>query len=339
MNPTSPSSPDPNSRPTVVTPQRPPAVVPQAPPVVQASGGASCAQCGAPMDRGQRYCVSCGAARSDAGNPAMGYLAQASRQTRTSAPVQRRPQSEGSGARAAAVVFLLLLPIAVGVGVLVGRSGGDSGADDAAVLEALAASGGTDAGTNELASDTGSVTVPSDFSLESGWTVELDTLPVDGTDIDAAEAAKDEASKQGAPDVGIFNPAEFTTSPDQGSSNLVLYSGEFEDKGDAEKALKDLEGDFDGAKVIEVTSVDAKGGGSAPASEPQGPVLQKTKYGDVHKVAGAETTPEQEAEGEQIAQDQANSTGKDYIDTQKNLPDVIAVGGDGTSEAPTGAGD
>src|SRR5689334_5888463 len=117
------------------------------------------------MDRGQRYCVSCGAARSDAGNPATSYLAQASRQSRVGAAAPRSSKPEGSGARAAAVVFLLLLPIAVAVGVLVGRSGGDSGVDDEAVLQALASSGGTDAGGTELASNTGDVAVPSDFSL------------------------------------------------------------------------------------------------------------------------------------------------------------------------------
>jgi hypothetical protein len=290
------------------------------------------------MDRGQRYCVSCGSARTDAGNPATSYLAQASRQTRLAPAAPRKTAQDGSGARAAAIVFLLLLPIAVGVGVLVGRSGGDGGTIDQAALDALASTG-AGSGTSALTSNTDAATVPSDFSLESGWTVELDTLPVDGTDIDAANAAKDEATKQGAADVGIFNPDEFTTKPDQGASNLVLYSGEFDSKGEAEKALKGLKGDFADATVIEVTSVDAKGGSSAPASEPQGKVLTTTTHGDVHQIAGTEATPEQEAEGEQIAQDQANSTGEDYIKSQEGLPDVIVVGGDGGGEAPTGAGD
>src|SRR3954468_19974144 len=40
---------------------------------------ASCEECGAPLDEKQRYCVSCGARRRDAGGPASRYFATAAR--------------------------------------------------------------------------------------------------------------------------------------------------------------------------------------------------------------------------------------------------------------------
>jgi hypothetical protein len=51
-------------------------------------------------------------------------------------PPLRAPAKTGSGSRAAAVGFFALLPIAVAIGVVVGRSGNDSGENEA-LLEAL----------------------------------------------------------------------------------------------------------------------------------------------------------------------------------------------------------
>lgn len=93
-----------------------------------------CEECGAPLDPQQRYCVNCAARRGNGANPASRYFATMSK--RAHRPPLRAPVKSGSGSRAAAVGFFALLPIAVAIGVVVGRSGNDSGENEA-LLEAL----------------------------------------------------------------------------------------------------------------------------------------------------------------------------------------------------------
>src|SRR3954464_6213962 len=87
---------------------------------------AGCEECGAPLDEKQRYCVSCGARRRDAGGPASRYFATAARRTRRGP----RRSAAPSGARAAAVLFFVILPIAVAIGVLVGKGNGGGNDED-----------------------------------------------------------------------------------------------------------------------------------------------------------------------------------------------------------------
>ena len=93
-----------------------------------------CEECGAPLDPQQRYCVNCAARRGNGANPSSRYFAMMSK--RAHRPPLRPPVKDGSGSRAAAVGFFALLPIAVAIGVVVGRSGNDSGENEA-LLEAL----------------------------------------------------------------------------------------------------------------------------------------------------------------------------------------------------------
>ena len=94
----------------------------------------SCEECGAPLDPQQRYCVNCAARRGNGANPASRYFAAMSK--RAHRPPLRAPAKNASNSRAAAVGFFALLPIAVAIGVVVGRSGNDSGENEA-LLEAL----------------------------------------------------------------------------------------------------------------------------------------------------------------------------------------------------------
>jgi hypothetical protein len=93
-----------------------------------------CEECGAPLDPQQRYCVNCAARRGNGANPSSRYFAAMSQRARR--PALRPPAKASSGSRAAAVAFFALLPIAVAIGVVVGRSGNDSGENEA-LLEAL----------------------------------------------------------------------------------------------------------------------------------------------------------------------------------------------------------
>jgi hypothetical protein len=92
-----------------------------------------CEECGAPLDAQQRYCVNCAARRGNGANPSSRYFAAMSKKARR--PIAR-PPAKSPTSRAAAVGFFALLPIAVALGVVVGRSGSDSGENEA-LLEAL----------------------------------------------------------------------------------------------------------------------------------------------------------------------------------------------------------
>ena len=287
---------------------------------------ANCEECGAPLDEKQRYCVSCGARRRDASGPTSRYFATAARRTR------RGPGKAAgtSGARAAAVLFFVVLPIAVAIGVLVGKgNGGNDDGDLAAAIRSLQASGG---GNTALASTAAAAPITSDFTLDKGYTVELKTLPVDGTDQAAVDAAKKAATDQGAADVGIISTSEFTVAPAPPANTYVLYSGQFESKSEATRALGKLTGKFKDAQVVSVKR----------SSGDQGKLVNKTPYGDVHQVEGFTPSASKVASDTALVQQQAQKVGKNYVDSQKDLPDVIVVGGSGggaSDPAAQGNGD
>lgn len=288
---------------------------------------AHCEECGSPLDEKQRYCVSCGSRRRDSGGPAVQYFASAGRRT-------RRPPGRGSGssgARAAAVLFFVLLPIAVAIGVLVGKGNGAN--DDQQLADALK-NLQTSGGAKTALASTAAATTPiaSDFTLDKGYTVELKTLPVDGTDQAAVDAAKKEASDQAASDVGIINTSDFTVTPAPPADTYVLYSGQFKTKAEATKALGKLKGKFKDAQVVSVKK----------NSGDQGQLVDKTAYGDVHKVEGFTPSAQKVADDTALVQQQAQKVGKNYVDSQKDLPDVIVVGGNGggaSNPAAQGNGD
>jgi hypothetical protein len=287
-----------------------------------------CEECGAPLDEKQRYCVSCGARRRDTSGPAVRYFATAGRRTRRGS----RRAGAPSGARAAAVLFFVVLPIAVAIGVLVGKGdgGGNNDQELAAALRGLQASGGSNAA---LASSVAATPITSDFTLDKGYTVELKTLPVDGTDQAAIDAAKKDATSKGAADVGIINTSEFTVAPAPPANTYVLYSGQFKSKGEATKALGKLKAKFADAEVVSVKRNSGSG---------EGQLVSKTAYGDVHKVEGFAPSPEKVASDTALVNKEGQRTGKDYVDSQKDLPDVIVVGGSGggaSNPASQGNGD
>jgi hypothetical protein len=133
----------------------------------------ACAECQAPLDATQRYCVSCGARHAQADNPAARYFGSLAQRRRAVAPPAPR---RGVGIGLAAV--LALLPLAVGGGVLVGRSGHGG---DAELLQALksqkptvvnVAGGG---GTTAAATSGGSSTASAGDTNEAGGGTSGDT--------------------------------------------------------------------------------------------------------------------------------------------------------------------
>ena len=292
-----------------------------------------CAQCGAPLESRQRYCVNCAARRGDASNPASRYLAASTRrrQGATAGANARRPQ--GSGTRVAAVGFFALLPLAVAIGVLVGRSGHSEPIQVAGTGGAVAAD---NAGSATNVSDTSKL-LPSDFSLDKGFTVKIGLLPIESTEEADASKAKSDAKSEGAADVGIINPGDFTTTPDQGQKDYVLYSGEYKQKGEAQQALSKLKKAFPEAEVIAVASASTGSGGSEVGSK----VVAHTSHGTIHQVAGYKPSPEEVQHATQLVKQNANLTGQAYIKAQQDLPDIIPIGGDvhNPPPLPTGRGD
>jgi hypothetical protein len=286
-----------------------------------------CEHCQAPVDGDQRYCVSCGARQSHARNPATTYFATAARSRRAGA-TQRR--AEGVLHGPLFTLLLVLLPLGVAAGVLVGRGG--AGNNDGKLIAALqkqpvitaAPSGG--AAAAQAGSDASAGNLPSDFSLSRGFTVKLSTLPFAGTDAAAVARAEQEAGAKGARKVGLINPKDFKTTPNEGASDYIVYSGEFKTRAEAEKALAKLKSKFPAAQVIAV----------APAASAAAPVLAHTAYGTVHKIAGSRPTPRQIQQDKQIVQKIHRTVGKSYVNAQKGLPDTITVGGSsGGGSAPS----
>jgi hypothetical protein len=96
-----------------------------------------CDECGAPVDKDQRYCVSCGAHRRHVSDPAARYLSQATARSRTSKLAATSPKASRGGARSRGLVLALaiaIIPVAAAAGVIAGRS---SNSNDAKLIQAL----------------------------------------------------------------------------------------------------------------------------------------------------------------------------------------------------------
>jgi len=287
-----------------------------------------CEQCRAPVDRDQRYCVQCGARQTHALNPAVDYFAAAARGRRSAGGPPRGMRSPRAPVFG---LFFVLLPLAVALGVLVGRSSSPSTNNDkliAALLSQRPAAGSAAPAGAAAVAATSSGNLPSDFSLSSGFVVKLTTLPIQGSEASTVAKAEQEARAKGAAQVGLINPKDFRSTPDQGAANYLIYSGEFKSRREAETALAKLKPRFPGAEVIAVAAVGARGAGTAAPV-----VVAHTQYGTVHQIAGSKPTAQQIQQDKQVVQRINKEVGKNYVNAQKGLPDVIAVTGNGSGSS------
>jgi hypothetical protein len=224
--------------------------------------GEPCPTCGAPLAGDQRYCLECGARRADARLPFIEILEQRLRREGSltgsnaggslpDAPPSgslggagwRRPQPALMAAVGAALFVLTL-----GLGVLIGSLGDEgqsSGPVAAARPQVIRVS---------APAATPAVARAQEFTADwpsgkTGYTVQLETLPKDGTEVAAVEAAKSAAESKGAPAVGALDSDEFGTLD---SGTYVIYSGVFGGRTRAKKALKKLKRDFPQAEVVRV---------------------------------------------------------------------------------------
>ena len=150
---------------------------------------AQCPNCAAPIAADQRYCLECGERRVPMSGFLMGSGQGASVAPAVSPPLAPAlPQAEeprgSSPLHIIAAVGVLML--AMGVGVLIGRSGNSKpSAAPPQVITVGSVGGATSTGTGTSESFT------SDWPTgASGYSVQLQTLPLSGTSVAAVQAAK-----------------------------------------------------------------------------------------------------------------------------------------------------
>ncbi len=69
-----------------------------------------------------------------------------------------------------------------------------------------------------------------------------------------------------------------------------------------------------------------------------GKALAQTANGTVHQVTGIKVTKQKTEEDTKLVEENPEQTGDNYIKAQQNLPDVIVVGGSGSSAPASGNG-
>jgi hypothetical protein len=271
--------------------------------------GEPCESCGAPLAADQRYCLECGARRGESRVP----FAELNGNGASTAPAAASAASDRDVSPMGAVIGIAILGVMLLVGVLIGRGGGDDSTPVVTVGGAGPALAGA-AGAGETVSNTGEVKSEWPAGTD-GWTVELGTLPKDGTDAAAVEAAKADVETKGASDVGVLDSDLYASLP---TGNYVIYSGVFDAEGDAKKALSDLEADFPDAQVVEVSEKAASGGGGGGGGTSDGSGLVGGQNAGDSGIVEA-------SEADIAALDEV--TGDDYQDALKKLPDQIETPG------------
>ena len=224
-----------------------------------------CQQCGAPMER-----ISATASTAPPGAPTSPTRPRGTsrRPAAIAAGAAERtapPGATPNGDAGAGVFFFALLPIAVAVGVLVGRSGSaptERAARGAPRGQRRAAAG---AGSGRLETHGLRDRAPEQRLLARQGLHGEARLAADRRHRSGGRRRGEErGGGQGRQGRRDHQPRRLRDQPDQGQQDYVLYSGEFEERADAEKALAALKRDFPDAEVIEVTSSAAAGGGQGP---------------------------------------------------------------------------
>ena len=223
--------------------------------------GELCHGCGTPLAADQRYCLNCGTRRGGPRLPYESYLANGAANGGTPPPATPATDARANDVSPlGAVLGVALLGGMLLIGVLLGR-GGDDNQSAAPVVtvpsDAAATSAPTAGGSSETVSN-GPIT--SEWPEgEEGWTIELGTLPKDGTTSADVDSTKQSLTDQGATDLGVLDSDTYASLP---SGNWVIYSGVYDTQADADAALKKLSSGFPDAQVVEVSTQKAAAGGS-----------------------------------------------------------------------------
>jgi hypothetical protein len=238
--------------------------------------GEPCPACGAPLASDQRYCLNCGRRRAGARVPYADLLAgRAPEEVLTPAaspppppaPPPRRTVPAGMALAGAGGVALVLA-----VGVLIGAATTTDDEEPRQVAAAPVQQEPPVINVNAAAApeETTEDEFAGDWPGDEGWTVQLEALPKDDTEVSEVDQAKSDAEAQGAEEVGALDSDEWVSlEPGQ----YVVYSGVFTGKGakaKAQAAAKRLQKDFPEAKAVEVSAGDIPGAkGTRPEEKVQ----------------------------------------------------------------------
>lgn len=223
--------------------------------------GEACAACGGALAADQRYCLNCGTRRAATRVPFPGAAVAQPVATTTTVrePFADRSWSfpVWSGLAGVAAVSLGIL-----AGVLLMNTRDDDAGPGAALVAATQTPAPTapPAAATVVATPEATVAAVTEFVADwpagqAGWTVQLQTLPKDGTTPQAVADAKAALATQGANDVGALDSDAFS-SLDAGQ--YVLYSTVSSSRADAEGVLSTIQANFPDAKVVEVTDTAAE---------------------------------------------------------------------------------
>jgi hypothetical protein len=215
----------------------------------------TCPACGAPIAPDQRYCLECGERQVARSEFLMATAALTPPPAEPPAHVAAPPEDSRRNTLLVLALIALLL-VATGLGVLIGKSGKGPVYHPVIINSGSGSAGAASTQSSETASFKGDWP-----SGKSGFTVQLETLPSSSTTA-AVEAAKSAATAKGAANVGALKGEEFSSI---GSTEFVIYSGEYGSKADAQKALGALKAKFPAAKVLEVSTKEASEPGESKA--------------------------------------------------------------------------
>lgn len=303
--------------------------------------GETCRSCSAPLAADQRYCLACGARRSDAPlrfldepGTAAAVGGMASPPTPpdppgtmrlaalTPPPAARTAVPGGAEQRPvtliAAVATMLL---ALGVGVLIGNAGDGEAARPTVI---------TVGGLAAAAAPTGAA-APASFVADwpagqEGFTIQLQALPKAATTPAAVAAAKADALAKGAPAVGALDTDAYP-SLDPGS--YVVYSGIYDARKDADAALAGVTAAFPDAQVVQVSaSAQQTDAGAADDTEKDASTSDAAK------------DPEAATLSDDALKQQENATPDTFQKQSKKLPDKVQSEGPppATDSKPAGGG-
>jgi len=220
----------------------------------------------------QRYCLSCGARRGAPRVPVTPPPADAG--APPAAPEQSGRPADVSPL--AAVIGIALLGGMLLIGVLIGRGNADDNSNQAATIQVGTGTGSTTTSTS--GSGGSAPDIASEWPADTnGYTVELSSLPKSSATPEDVDSAKVLAVSSGASAASVLDSDLYPSLP---AGNYVIYSGVYDNRGEAEAGLAEL-GDFPGATVIQVSTKDGRGGASdiPPAGDTTTPDLGSNKDG------------------------------------------------------------
>src|SRR5262245_3757175 len=202
--------------------------------------GEPCSSCGAPLAADQRYCLNCGERRGDTRVDYARHLAANGAGGNGNGAAAGRSRSGGDRDLTPLLALggLFALGVMLAVGVLIGK-GGNSGSSSSgpAVVHVQGTAGGTaSTGSSKNVSNTSGGAFKSDWpSGKTGYTVEVGALDKASSTPADVDAAKSSATQKGAPKVGALDSDQYGSLP---GGKYVIYSGVYNSKADASKALK-----------------------------------------------------------------------------------------------------